>query len=575
MSLNQIAPTRETKGGSSNLVLIALAALLIGIYAALAALSFQFGPDSQPVERPVLFAVGLLGIAFVGYILSIRIAVRSRPGKRFLATVFAASLLMRVVSLFSWPILEIDIYRYIWDGATALQQVSPYWYSPEQVLESRADPSMPEDMRRLVALRDGNPALGTILSRVHYGELPTIYPPVSQAVFAVAVALTPSGADVFTYLTVMKLVLVLFDMATLILVVGLLKISERHMGWAVAYGWCPLVIKEVANTGHLDSIAVFLTTLALYLAACSLKVGLRSRRGRLQAILSAAVLALAVGAKLYPIVLAPMMAWLWCRGQGWRWTAVCALTCTVLSGAIISPMIPPRDREDASYMADMPANDMPPPLPAETDSLTPQDPSSGLKAFLQRWEMNDFLFLLVVENLRPMAHLERAERPWFSVVPERWRELLLSSLSEWAAIERGQAAFLLARFLTVAVFVVIALLLIWRLRHSNEPADWFRVAFLTLAWFWLLSPTQNPWYWLWALPLVPFARSRAWLAVSGLALIYYLRFWLIYHWPEQPLLGTAYSGAAFFDFVVTWIEFGPWFLWLAIESLGRRYRRQL
>jgi hypothetical protein len=568
-------PTRKSDGGSYNLVLIALAGLLAAIYAVLAAISFRFGPDSEPVERPVLLAVGLLGIAFLGYVLSILIAARSQPGKRLLAIVLVASLLMRVVALFSWPILEIDIYRYIWDGATALQQVSPYRYSPEQVLESPADTTVPEDMRRLFDLRDGNPALGTILSRVHYGELPTIYPPVSQAVFALAVALTPSGAGVFTYLTVMKSVLVLFDMATLIVVVGLLKVSKRHVGWAVAYGWCPLVIKEVANTGHLDSIAVFLTTLALYKASWSLTVGLRSRRGRLQTILSAAVLALAIGAKLYPIVLAPMMVWLWCRGQGRRWTAACGLTCAVLSGTIISPMMPLREREDASYMADTPVDDMPPPLPVETDGLTPQDPSRGLTAFLQRWEMNDLLFLIVVENLRPTAHLEPAERPWFSVVPERWREFLYSTFSEWAAIERGRAAFLLARFLTGAVFAVVGLLLIWSVRHSNEPADWLRVAFLTLAWFWLLSPTQNPWYWLWALPLIPFASSRAWLAVSGLALIYYLRFWLIYHYPQQPILGIHYGGSAFFDYVVTWIEFGPWFLWLAIESLTRRCRRQL
>jgi hypothetical protein len=86
-----------------------------------------------------------------------------------------------------------------------------------------------------------------------------------------------------------------------------------------------------------------------------------------------------------------------------------------------------------------------------------------------------------------------------------------------------------------------------------------------LAWFWLLSPTQNPWYWIWALPWVAFARSRAWLAVSGLTLIYYLRFWLNCHWPEEPVAGTGYRGTLFFDFVIAWLEFAPWFVWLAID----------
>ena len=86
--------------------------------------------------------------------------------------------------------------------------------------------------------------------------------------------------------------------------------------------------------------------------------------------------------------------------------------------------------------------------------------------------------------------------------------------------------------------------------------------FLTLAWFWLLCPTQNPWYWTWALPLLPFARSRVWMAVSGFVLLYYLRFWLTYDWADTSVLGTGYMGSAFFDFVVTWLEFAPWFAWL-------------
>jgi len=77
-----------------------------------------------------------------------------------------------------------------------------------------------------------------------------------------------------------------------------------------------------------------------------------------------------------------------------------------------------------------------------------------------------------------------------------------------------------------------------------------------------LQPTQNPWYWTWALPFLPFARSRAWLAVSGLVLLYDTRFWFGYHMASTPVLGTPYTGIKFFDCVVTWIEFFPWMLWL-------------
>jgi hypothetical protein len=123
---------------------------------------------------------------------------------------------------------------------------------------------------------------------------------------------------------------------------------------------------------------------------------------------------------------------------------------------------------------------------------------------------------------------------------------------------------------TTIGFCAIAGTLLFRAVPAGFPCIFLEAAFLTLAWFWLLSPTQNPWYWIWALPLLPFARGRAWFAVSGLVFIYYLRFWLLYHWPAQGILGTRYNGPLFFDFVMTWIEFGPWLLWLGATALGRR-----
>ncbi len=61
--------------------------------------------------------------------------------------------------------------------------------------------------------------------------------------------------------------------------------------------------------------------------------------------------------------------------------------------------------------------------------------------------------------------------------------------------------------------------------------------------------------------------------MSGLVLLYYLRFWLSYHWSETEVLGTGYVGYVFFDFVVTWIEFALWFAWLAVDSLLSNRRR--
>jgi hypothetical protein len=214
--------------------------------------------------------------------------------------------------------------------------------------------------------------------------------------------------------------------------------------------------------------------------------------------------------------------------------------------------------------------DLPPP-PKDVATTEPQDPSRGLRAFLRRWEMNDFLFMLMLENLKPAA--SGGQQSWFTVVPEEWRSRLLEAPARWLQEDLLTTAFLLTRLVTCAALLLTVLWLAWRAKQSDDPACWLRAAFLSLAWLWLLSPTQNPWYWTWALPLVMFAQGRAWLALSGLAMIYYLRFWFSCHWSETPVPGTSLRGAALFDFVVTWIEFGPWFVWLTVSAWLRRMRR--
>ena len=232
----------------------------------------------------------------------------------------AAAVLFRLVMLFSCPILEIDIYRYLWDGQVAAQGESPYRYSPQQVLDAKAGSNTPEQLARLAELRDSSPELKTILSRIHFENLPTIYPPVSQAVFAFCTSITPSGASIYQRMLIMKFVFMLFDLGTLAVVIALLQLAGRHIGWSLAYAWCPLVIKETANSGHCDTIAVFLTSVAILIAVRAI-FHRRLDQSPGLGMSSAAVLGLAVGAKLYPLVLVPLLAASWARRFGWRQTA--------------------------------------------------------------------------------------------------------------------------------------------------------------------------------------------------------------------------------------------------------------
>ena len=582
-------PTASTKRSARELVLLGIALCLM--CALLTAISRQFAEHVSGPDRPIPAMLGLLFVGFVAYLRSLRLAIRCPDGPRTIAVIVLFSAAFRGLLLCSEPIQEIDIYRYLWDGAAVSAGVNPFRYSPEQVRtlprvrppRGRTDP-LPDDLARLVALRDSSPALATILNRVHYGELPTVYPPVSQAVFAAAVLTTPRTASVGTHIVVMKVWLLLFDLGTLGVLLLLLRQTGRPLGWAVAYGWCPLVLKEFANSGHLDAIAVFLTTAAVYAAvraffphaARQTNETLHGRAAVMTGILSAALLGLGVGAKLYPVVLAPLLLVVSLRRMGWRQSVLPTVMFTAVALLTCLPMFASRQAMPVRKPTVQPAEPIALPrlsLPGQpiAADAAPQNPSRGLKTFLERWEMNDFVFMLLIENLKPPAGPDSpSSAPWFVVVPAGARQRLTEWIADRFEIDRDRVARLTARCIIGLVFAALVLILSLPRATAADSEEFLRAGFLTVAWFWLLLPTQNPWYWIWALPLIPFARRRAWLAMSGVVLLYYLRFWLSYHWPNGQRVAWGFSGTAFFDFVVTWIEFLPWFLWLAFDPV--RYR---
>jgi hypothetical protein len=566
-------PGRNRDRGLLWLVGLALVSWLAYLIVAWSAKSLH---EAGSGRHSLLALLTLFGCAFGCYLVAIPVAVRAPQIRALMIVIVAAAVVFRMMLLFSNTIEEVDLYRYLWDGATVTHGVNPFRYTPQQVLAASDDGTLPADLARLVRLRDESPEMTVILKRVHFGELPTIYPPVSQAVFAACAWLTPKGASVWARMVLMKAWFIAFDLATLLLVVRLLALAGRRPGMAVIYAWCPLLIKEIANSGHLDALAIFLTAAAAYVAVRVLYFPKRIRSPRWGAVFAASLLALAVGAKLYPLILAPLFAMALVRCRGLRFAAMPVLVFGLLSAVLTSPMWPAgsRDRSappeefDAAQVAIL--TDDAPPVPPQEIATDPHDPSQSLRAFLSEWEMNDFLFLLVVENLRPTAALAPGEKAWFTVVPETWRAEINSFVGGRLSIDEARVPFHLARLITSAVFAVIAFWLAWRAAAAGSAADWLNAAFLTVAWFWLLLPTQNPWYWTWALPFLPFARSRAWLVLSGLAFLYYVRFWLMAQFPATPLLGTVYAGPLFFDYLVVWFEFAPWFAWLACGSIMRQ-----
>ena len=605
------------------------------LYGVIAGLSRDFSYGSAGADRPLLEVLGLFDVAFAIYLWQIRLVSRNSMHGSTMPMIVLLGVAFRILLLFSEPIQEVDAYRYLWDGQVVAAASNPWRYAPQEVLDVSPNELADEGLLELVGVRDGSRVMSQILERVHYGELTTVYPPVSQAVFALAAVLTPDSFSVRGHLIVMKTLIVAFDLATWWMLCMLLRHVGMRVEWSIIYAWCPLVLKEFANSGHLDSIAVFLTVCAAYgmvraifphsppdedLADDNLTEKMSSRRW---SIFAAAMTTLAIGAKLYPLILGPVLFLSVGRRIGWRHAVVTSICCLLCSCLIIFPMVAQyengvTDKGQGRIVADtlplpfepqMPGesfNNDAVPVPSETRTTNDAN-EAGLKAFARRWQMNDFLFLILFENLRaraepqsvassgtdqggrsnsdstvfepalPGEQLRQATSPikdakprlshipWFIVTPNEWRRSLASQVEAAMGLPAERVPFLLTRSITTAAFLIIACWLAWRAAGASEPVEWLRAVFLTIAWFWLLLPTQNPWYWIWALPFLPFATSRAWLAVSGLTMMYYFRFWLRYHAMDTSILGTGYAGPEFFDYVVSWFEFGPLLVWLLFE----------
>ena len=551
-------------------------------------LSYDFELSLPIKERPILEVVACFIAAFWLYIAAIVVGRKIPDSISLSATIVGIALLLRAMMFVSTPIQEVDIYRYIWDGIVLSEGVSPFKYPPEQIRLTPIQNTLHDpDLRKLVARYQQGHGTAEALNLVHFAQVPTVYPPVSQAVFGAAALTTPEDASLLTRLRIMKLWLLLFDFGTVLLLISLLKSLNFPTAFSIAYAWCPLVLKEIGNSGHLDSIAIFLTTCAVVLFVrkvmfktsrpmmdadpSSPKVDLdHSQSTKISApnqfsifgtLLPVLFLALAIGAKIYAVVLVPLFLVVAIKRLGWRSTIAPALVFIVMTVAVAWPMIPQKN-DNAAQVAQQNA-----------------DPSLGLSIFVKYWEMNDFIYMNTVENLKPPSLASRKD-VWFSVLPEEPREQLSDFAQRNFEADPQIAPFLTARFILTTIFIVVTVLIAFWAARQNHSLAFCRAAFLTLAWFWLLAPTQNPWYWLWALPLIPFAKNRTWYLMSGILFIYYIRFWIEYHCtgvsvtdslsielPDWANKLSQYQGVDFFDFVVTWLEYLPWYLLLSIETL--------
>ena len=232
-------------------------------------------------------------------------------------------------------LFDDDAWRYLWDGHVGAHGVNPYASAPaDATLDALAD-------EESGAFDDGREAVWSdIRDNVNHPSTPTIYPPFAQAVFRFAHWLAPGSV------LALKGVLVAFDLLACLFIALALRAVGRPVTETLLYAWNPLVIKVFAASGHADAVLVAALAAVVYFLA------------RHWPRAAAVAFALAILAKLSPVVLLPFVA----RRVGWRNTAL----VVVLVGAAYVPFL---DAGAATF--------------------------DGLRAFASGWQFNAGVYSLV------------------------------------------------------------------------------------------------------------------------------------------------------------------------------------
>ena len=283
------ASNRVAPGGAASPLPLALIGVALVVLTA-AGLALVIGrPPSNPGAGRTLGVVLIEAVGGVLYLLAAALVLRRRRSRHALAIVLGAALAMRLLLLPLAPPLSSDLYRYVWDGRVQAGGINPYRYRP-------ADPA-------LASLRD--PKVFSHINRARTAR--TIYPPAAEMFFRLAAALAPGVRG-------MKLLMAGCDLATIAVLIGLLRQAGRPAAQVLVYAWAPMPVWEFAGNGHIDALAALLVTLALW-------AGARAWRGGTGSLLAVAMLV-----KFLPAAIAPAF---WRRWDG-RLVAAFVVTVVLL-----------------------------------------------------------------------------------------------------------------------------------------------------------------------------------------------------------------------------------------------------
>lgn len=292
--------------------LLILAALLAGAQAGMIALAPALVEQAAPAPADVLAFIALALLGGTAWFAAIGPLERQPPKRAAVVAVLVFGAAMRLGWLGTPLVLDTDALRYLWDGALAAHGLSP-WAAPPAA-------GLPPEFGEAGA------ALHAMLP---FAGLRSIYPGTAQLAFLLAHAIAPWE------LLGLRLVMLGAEAAGVLLLVALLRRAGLPVMRAAIWWCCPLLPLVLTNAAHVDALLppLLLGTLLATLVG----------RGAL----AGGLLGLAAGVKLWPLLLAPLIArWLPAHAR-----ARAAIAFGLAAGVTLAPLLATITGPDAGLAA--------------------------------------------------------------------------------------------------------------------------------------------------------------------------------------------------------------------------------
>ena len=379
------------------------------------------------------------------------------------------SLAFRLIGINTFPILEDDFYRFLWDGRMTIEMGTPYGWIPANFFND-------------ISINDN---FELILSGINHPDVATIYGPVTQTIFALAYLIAPG--EVWPIQSLYALI----DFAIILL---LLRLAKAH--FVLLYAWSPLILKEFAISAHPDVCGAFFLVLAFYIYSKNIKYAW---------VYLPICLALATGVKVFALIAVPLFLRFQWRSWCIWFASLFALSAPFFSGNKLSSNLSELNNNADGLLAQLKTIWLPDSLQVMSDNwlfnapiyyatqhIMPFSATKGLLLSLFAISAATYFFYLYVKRQTLPLRLDYLYglfficipvlNPWYLVwmlpfaviYPSRWAwtASVTAFLAYVTGINIANSELALYQHSSVILtieygLIVIALLIDWRKKHQS------------------------------------------------------------------------------------------------------------